>query len=362
MTKSRLNENNEKIKENYQKYLKNERNYKLVDDTAKNKLSYVNKFDEQCGFADFKDFNADKGISFYSYLKEQNIEITTVIKYLYSVKEFLEWYFRTHKVADSKHLIDSLVVFNPTEEDKRLANRLTYIEYPTLEEFEKIIDFEEKTITDKRDRAILAFLFISCARIGAVSTTTLDLVDLKKMIYYQDPLEGVKTKRQKHIITKLLPFDDRYYVIIKEWINYLQTEHSFTDKDPLFPKIKNYTTGEEVLKKFMDGEGEYNKMLEKRCLNAGCQKYHPHAFRHFGISQALKHVRTGTQLKALSQNVGHEDICTILEQYAKMKPDRYMEVLDRMIKVKPEQKTVDEMTNAELLKVLQNRISVEKSY
>ena len=112
----------------------------------------------------------------------------------------------------------------------------------------------------------------------------------------------------------------------------------------------------------MDGEGEYNKMLEKRCVNAGCQKYNPHAFRHFGIHEALNQVRTGTQLKALSQNVGHEDISTILEQYAKMKPDIYMDIVDNMIRVKSDKKFIDDMTNEEILDVLKQRLSVENNF
>lgn len=362
MAKSKLNPENEDLKEKYEKYLKNFRTIKLVDDSVKNKLTSINKFDEFCNYTNFSDFNADKGIAFYESLKNEDIELSTVFKHLNNVQEFLKWYFTNSKIKNHKHLIASLSVFEPTEEDKRLAKRLTYVEYPTLAEFEKIIDFEETSITDKRDKAILAFLYISCARINAVATATLNLIDLKKMIFKQDPLEGVKTKRQKHIITKLMPFDEKYFDILKNWVEYLKQEQSFKDNDPLFPKIKTYNKVEKIETKFMDGEGEYNKMLEKRCINAGCQKYNPHAFRHFGIHEALKKVRTGTQLKALSQNVGHEDITTILEQYAKMKPEIYMSVVDNMIRVKANNRIIDDMTNEEILDFLKQRLSVENMF
>jgi len=264
--------------------------------------------------------------------------------------------------AETNGFKKAVSVFEPTEEDKRLSRRLTYVEYPTLDEFKKIIDFEETSITDKRDKAILAFLYISCARVSAVATATINLVDLNKMIFKQDPLEGVKTKRQKYILTKLMPFDEKYFDILKNWITYLKQEQSFEETDPLFPKIKSYNNIEKVKKDFMDGEGEYNKMLEKRCVNAGCQKYNPHAFRHFGIHEALNQVRTGAQLKALSQNVGHEDISTILEQYAKMKPDIYMDIVDNMIRVKSDKRFIEDMTNEEILDVLKQRLSVENNF
>ena len=45
-----------------------------------------------------------------------------------------------------------------------------------------------------------------------------------------------------------------------------------------------------------------------------------------------------------------------------MTPDIYTELLDRMITVKPENKTVDEYTNEELLEVLKQRLSVDNNY
>ena len=363
MKQSKLNVENEKLKEEYEQYLLHLRLPKLKQSTVDDKLSSIYFFDELINHkVSYKDFTSDLGIQFYENLKSKDISLTTVFGHLSNLKEFLEWVFINKRVKNAKRKLETLTVLIPKEEDKRLANRNAFVEYPTLEEFEKILSFNEETVIDKRDKAILVFLYISCARIGAVSTTTLDLIDIEKMIYHQDPLEGVSTKRQKHIITKLLPFDERYYCILRDWVNYLIIEQAFGDIVPLFPKIRQYRVGIEVYKKFMDGESEYNKMLEKRCSQAGCSKYHPHAFRHFGISQALKYVRTGTQLKALSQNVGHEEICTILEQYAKMKPDIYTELLDRMIKVRPQEKTINEYTNEELLDIIKQRISVNNSY
>lgn len=362
MAKSKLNPDNEKIKDKYYTYLKHMRSVKLVDDSITSIQGSIRKYEELFHYDDFKNFNADKGIEFYSSLKNEGIQLSTVFKHLHHLQEFLTWYFTNHKVVSSKKKLEYLSTLNPTEEDKRLNNHITYIEYPTLEEFEKIINFEAKDLIDTRDKAILAFLYISCARVSAVATSTIDSVDVNKMVYDQDPLEGVKTKRQKYIVTKLLPFDKKYYEIVKNWINLLKTQENFGNKDPLFPNIKVYANKTLVEKKPLGGEGEYNNLLDKRCKAAGIQKYNPHAFRHFGISQALKYVKTGTQLKALSQNVGHEDISTILEQYAKMKPNRYMQVLDDMINQGLDERPVSEISTKELMEILSKRIDIEPAF
>ena len=72
-------------------------------------------------------------------------------------------------------------------------------------------------------------------------------------------------------------------------------------------------------------------MYKKICKKAGITAYHPHAFRHYSISEALKYVRTGLQLKALSQNVGHENPTAILEQYGNMSPNEYAEIINLML-------------------------------
>lgn len=328
--KSRLNPANEEIKQDYRFYLKYQRDFKLNNDSIKDKMSKIDKYDEFFNYADFIEFDANKGVEYYKHLLERfedgQLEMSTVLSYLNTIKEFLNWYFDNHKVKSKKTLIASLVTLEPKDEHRRLAQRLEYVEYPTHEEFEQIISFPEETILDKRDKAILTFLYLSGARVSAVATATIKSFDEKRMIFFQDPLEGIKTKRSKHIISKLIKFDNKYYEIVRNWINFLKTEYGFKDCDPLFPVVKDV-----VKKNFMNGEADYRKMIAKRCKDVLLPEYHPHAFRHAHIYKGLSYVRNGLQLRALSQNVGHESMMTILEKYAKMKPEEYMRVLDDMV-------------------------------
>ena len=353
--KSRLNPVNEEIKQNYRFYLKHQRDFKLNNDSIKDKMSKIDKYDEFFNYADFMSFDTNKGVKYYDYLIERfeqnQIEMTTVLSYLMTIKEFLYWYFINHKCKARKKLLESLVTLEPKDEHRRLAQRLEYVEYPTHEEFEQIISFPEETILDKRDKAILTFLYLSGARVGAVATATIKSFDEKRRIFFQDPLEGIKTKRSKHIISILLKFDKKYYECIRSWINFLKVECGFRGIDPLFPVVKDV-----VKKNFMNGEGDYRKMIAKRCRDVSLPEYHPHAFRHAHIYKALSYVRNGWQFRALSQNVGHESMMTILEKYAKMRPDEYMRILREMINSDTVNEEFTKFSTLDLCREVYNRV------
>lgn len=330
MRQSKLNPNNEKIKDEYERYLKHLRNVKLADDTIQQKITSIRMYEERTKYKDFKEYNAETGIDVYEWLKDSDARsIGTALKHADNIREFLDWYFSNHKVPHKKQQ-QALSALSAREEDRRLANRQTYVEFPTQEEFDKLIDFEENTPEDKRDKALIVFMLISCARIGAIVTSKISSLDLKKMVYRQDPLEDVATKRSKYIVTKLFMFKKEYFDIIKNWVNYLKTEYHFSDNNPLFPSIKHYAGGISVEKKFVLTENSVNKMLEKRCNHAGIPKYHPHSFRHFGIGCTLEQVSNGLQFKAVSQNIGHENISTTLEKYANMPVDSYITIIEDM--------------------------------
>ena len=125
-------------------------------------------------------------------------------------------------------------------------------------------------------------------------------------------------------------FKKEYFEIIRNWVSYLKTEYHFSDKDPLFPNIKNYAGGITLDKKFTLTENSVNKMLEKRCKKAGIPKYHPHAFRHFSTYCCNERAFNGLQMKACSQNMGHEHISTTLEKYANKPAEEYIVIIEYM--------------------------------
>lgn len=374
MVQSKHNPGNVRVKRDYIKYLKTTE--KLKQSTIDNKLTSIRKYEIFLSYKDFAEYSSETGANFYSELqktvKNGKITVKTVIKDLENVKTFLAWYFLNHKVKNRKYLLSCLIALEPSKQDTRLSKINQPVEYPTIIEFEKIIDFEEKTITDKRDKAILIFLLISCARIEAIRQAKVGTIDTEKMLFIQDPLLaleegeniGIETKWDRYIYTKLLPLEQKYYDIFRNWLKFLANDCNFTALDPLFPRIiiDRRNNAEDITHESLRSEKEYNTIIEKRCNAVGITPYSPHKFRHLGIRQALKHVRTGEQLKALSQNVGHGDIAVILDHYAEISHHERCEIIDRMIRLSPCHKTADELSNDELLSIVQQRLEVEKNF
>lgn len=328
MNESKFNPKNEKLKIKYEEYLTKLAKEKVKPDTAKAKLGSIRIYDELNKHEDYKCFDEEHGVAFYEYLRELESGASTRIKHLTNLREFLGWYFDSTKVTKAKKL--ALQSLEPTEEDKRLAKRTVYRDIPTDEEIEKLINLPITTSFDRMCQALIAFLLITAARISAVATTTLECIDVEKHIYLQDPLGGIKTKRDKYIVTRFMEYDERFVNIVLDWIDLLKTQYGFSPESPLFPKVRGYLEGEEIKRVFYGDNKDFANLIAKICQKVGIRVYNPHEFRHYAILRALRFVNTGVQIKALSQNVGHNDIDTILEQYANMKPERYVEIIEGM--------------------------------
>ena len=352
MKASKLNVKNEEIKDAYLLYLTKSAKDKLKTSTAESKIGSVRQFETFTKYADFKAFDEEQGISFYDYLDNQSIEVSTKIKHLNNVRDFFYWYLTSTKHKKSQ--IEALNTLEPKDKDVRLNNRRELIEFPSNEEISKIFSMSDDSIFAKRDLALISFQILSAARVSAIATLSIGNIDLDKKIVFQDPLEGVETKRDKYIITKFMEFDDKYLKYLIEWVNILKIDYGFTDADPLFPKINEYAGGIKVRNEFYGDASKYNFLYTKICKKVGIKVYHPHCFRHYSIAEALKYVRTGEQFKALSQNIGHEDIITILEQYGNMRVNEYTKFIELIFTNKGRTDLVN-FTDEELLEELRKR-------
>jgi integrase len=60
------------------------------------------------------------------------------------------------------------------------------------------------------------------------------------------------------------------------------------------------------------------EIVKKRASQAGLEYFHPHSFRHTAIYLAMKRCRNAEEIKAVSQNFGHENVGTTLMTYGKL--------------------------------------------
>jgi integrase len=190
---------------------------------------------------------------------------------------------------------------------------------------------------DQRDQALIAFLLLTGIRYQAICSLSMACFDIEGLIVFQDPRRGVRTKGGKAITTRLLPFDNELIEIVIAWAKYLTCQRSFGPSDPLFPrtKISQATDGyafeaNQVEPVFWSGGNSIREILKVRSARGGLPYFQPHSFRHAACQLCLKGSRTPEELKALSQNFGHEAVTTTLRSYGTLDQERVGDVISRI--------------------------------
>lgn len=172
----------------------------------------------------------------------------------------------------------------------------------------------------------------------AVISLPMGCFDPEKLEVMQDPNKGVRTKFSKTILTTLFRFDKKLLQIVLDWYKFLKEEKLFKDDDPFFPRTiveqesvtQHAFTAKGIEPVFWENAGAMRKIFKDRATQQELDYYSPHKFRHFAISEAQKFVENAEQLKAVSQNVGHQNIGTTLYGYGIVDTYRVSKVITDM--------------------------------
>lgn len=268
---------------------------------------------------DFKKFLKGK-----STRKGESLSLTYQYHVLRRLRGFFEW---LSMQPNYKSKIDSIAIesLRLSKKETRIAIQPNKRDVPRMEEVIKVIEtIQGSSEVDQRDRALICFTLLTGARITAITSLPMAAFDPERLTVDQDPHLGVSTKFSKKIVTTFFPIEytpalDHFL----EWYQYLKQIKGFTKKDPIFPaslvengetNLSYYNTGK-VTKAFWSGSGPARKVFEKRFLNAEVPYYHPHTFRHLVVKTLSKLRLTEEEKKAISQNLGHENIGTTFGTY-----------------------------------------------
>jgi integrase len=365
---SKANYKNEIIKRSFFKFLKD--SGRFADNSVQSFESALLYWEDFTKGEDLQSFNGDKALAFRDWLKskkkqrsEQSISLSYSYDILRRLRKFFEWLSEQPKSKLNKTHIGMLSL---SRGDTQIATRSRLVEIPTLDEVLLVLNsISGATEVEKRDRALIALTLLTGARISAISSLSVRHFDRRRLILDQDPATGVKTKFSKHIVTKLfgLPSEKPLEYFL-EWYDYLITERGFTVNDPLFPATKreqgkenvNYYSTGKVEKDHWNGSAPARKIFEKCFKGAGSQYYHPHTFRHLIVKEYLKVRLTEEEKKAISQNLGHEDVATTFGSYGygKISTDRQIELLKTIPLVVAETESViTGMSDKELKRLAQ---------
>lgn len=328
MLKSNLE--NEKIKRKYYDFLKESQGYSDATITAVKKSIY--RYEEFTDFEDFSKFNKKKAVEFKKWLEEKldprsqkQISITTCYNYLKSLKDFFKWLSYQPNYKSKINFMEVEFLKLPKEK-ARIANAQKRERYPSLEQVKQVVSsIQVNNEIDLRDRALISFTLLSGMRDSAITSLPLGCFDENTLQVSQDPKKGVKTKFSKTINSVLFKFDNDLLNYVLEWVRYLKEEKHFIDTNPLFPRNKvenaqgaNIFVSNYVESEFWQSVTSMRDIFKQRFTDAGIEYFSPHCLRHSAVNTAISKCRNGHEIKAVSQNFGHEDVGTTMTTYGKI--------------------------------------------
>ena len=339
MIKQSRNPENERIKHKYFDYERdgNGKSEKTLENIRKALIRY----EEFTHHTAFKTFNAQQATAYKNHLlKASNangkpLVLQTVSHALCHLMDFFKWLAARDGYKKSIRFAD-IVYLKLNDRDRHKIAPAKLKDYPSPEQVKKVIaSMPAKTDVETRNRAIVALVFATGIRDGALIGLKMKHINAEKGYVVQDPRE-VETKFGKHINSKFLPVGEDIHHIIREWVQDLREVLLFGDNDPLFPKEilqhndKMNFVGGTLSREHWQSATAIRGIFKQAFLNAGLKPYPPHRFRDTLSAIGRQYCTTIEEQMAWARNMGHESPQTTFIVYGGFSPERQFEVLDRL--------------------------------
>lgn len=321
----------------------------LSEATVDKASASIAKYEAHLGGKDFRAFHSERARAFKRALSQQispqtgaALSAGTVNSILRDVKAFFKW------LADQpgyKSKIDRTDVAYLTPDRKSDAARRNNLwkPHPSPDQARRVLEvMPVGTVVERRDRALMAFFFLTGAREGAAISTRLVHLDVHNVCVNFDG-RGVNTKFGKRFSTGFFPIGGIAVQVLADWVEELRKEHLFGDSDPLFPKTRLESGGGRPFRVVGIDRSPWSsassaaKIFKSAFKSAGFSAYSPHRVRDMIVELANEHCKTPEDFKAWSQNLGHEDVMMTFRSYGSVATGRQIELMARFRdKVEPQ--------------------------
>ncbi|NSX57057.1 tyrosine-type recombinase/integrase, partial [Parasulfitobacter algicola] len=319
----KYNAENERLKRRYEQYM---REAKGQDEKSIDKVrAALVKFEESTKYRAFKSFHIEQARQFKVALSRAKtargkpLSLTTTDATLRLVKGFFHWlagqqgFKKVVTYADVEY-------FNNNRNDARAAHTQRLVQFPSTQAaYHAFQGMPERTELERRDKAIFAFLMITGARVGAVSSLRLKHINLVGGFVYQDGRE-VRTKGRKTITTWFFPMHPDYLAYFTDWMMFLSNDKMFGQEDALFPKperrlVNGKFTFDSLSRDIYANGAKVNEVFRDAFVKVQMYPYGAHSVRKtLGHELSDRNLPLATQ-KAWSQNMGHENFTTTASSY-----------------------------------------------
>jgi integrase len=190
----------------------------------------------------------------------------------------------------------------------------------TVDQVRAILALEPENLTDERDIAAVAFLFLSGMRVGAFVSLPLRAVDWNRdpARVRQWPDLGVRTKNSKAANTFLLahPELEDLREVARTW--YYKAYAAVGERGMVYTLLTSSRDFDPVQVPGDNRANGFRRRLRALCQRAEVPDLSPHKLRHGHVVWGLKKCRTMAEYKAVSQNIMHESLTTTDAIYSGM--------------------------------------------
>lgn len=364
---ARHNPANERIKRDYFAFLREAkgRDVATIDRVAMS----IARFEDSAGRKDFKRFHREQAIAFKRRLGEtisdrsgERLSKASVQAILRDLKAFFEWLSREPGYR-SKIQFSDADYFSLSEKDAAIARARREKKVPTIEQVERVLStMAADTALERRDRALIAFAALTGARVSALASFQLSHVDLAGRYVDQDARQ-VRTKFAKTFRTWFMPVVAGAHDIFSAWLTELRKQHLWGPADPLFPAtaMRLGKTGgfepEGLARHGWASTGPVRDVFRRGFATAGLPYFNPHSFRDMLVRHAMTLDLSPEEMKAWSQNLGHEAVLTTFTSYGTVPSHRQGE----LISARATSPSVRELGNAEQVAALEAVLATIKA-
>jgi integrase len=331
------NAENERVKRDYLIYLKAAKG--LSEASLDTVAKAIHRFEVSTKFRPFRKFHIEQAVAFRRQLSETESAETgkplskaTVLQTLNALRAFFLW-LAGQPGYRSRISYSDADYFGLSAKDTRIAKAARERPVPTLEQIRGVLAvMPYVTEIERRNRALIAFTLLTGVRDGALASLKLKHVDLAAAKVVQDARE-VNTKFSKTFTTWFFPVNDDIRAMVEEWVAYLREQKLWGGDDPLFPatevfngtSLKFEVAG--LARRHWSNAGPIRTIFRDAFRLAGLMYFNPHSFRKTLAQLGERACRTPEELKAWSQNLGHEDVMTTLRSYGEVPSSRQAEII-----------------------------------
>ncbi|MEQ8372604.1 MAG: tyrosine-type recombinase/integrase [Roseibium aggregatum] len=331
---------NERIKRRYLTYLEeaDRQSNRTTDQVA----ASLFQFERSTGFKDFAAFHIEQARKFKRDMEGfksprsgKPLAKATMKSRLAHVKAFFQWLAREPGYK-SKIRYSDCDYFNLSANDTRIATATREQSVPSAEQIRHVLNsMKTETDIEKRNRALIAFTFLTGARDDAVASLSLKHVDLENRKIFQDA-RVVRTKNRKTITSWFFPVGEDVEDIVRDWVRFLLHEKLFGPDDPVFPSTRLGQRNDHrfvvvgLSRDHWSTAGPIRKIFKGAFESAGLPYFNPHSFRNTLVLIGEQRCNSPEEFKAWSQNLGHEKVMTSFTSYGAVPSHRQAEILGKL--------------------------------